>query len=194
LPLKLIDHLNNYQQLEESERDFLTENIPVKKFAKKDILLEQGQVSQNFYFVISGCVRLYYNTNGEEKTAFFYTENQFVSSYKSFVQQLPTHHNLQCIEESYLATISKENANLLLKTFPKFEFLARMIMEEELMIYQEVISSFITLSPEERYMQLQKKQPELIQRIPQHYLATYLGVKPESLSRIRKRIASSSIS
>jgi CRP-like cAMP-binding protein len=76
----------------------------------------------------------------------------------------------------------------LLEQIPKLELLARLVMEEELSIYQEIIASLITLSPQERYNKLIKKDPKLVQRIPQYYLATYLGITPESLSRIRKRI------
>ena len=190
----LIQHLCQYADLNEEEMDYLKVHIPVQTFKKGDYLLKQGQLSQAFYYIISGCVRLFYEVGEEERTAFFYTETQFVSSYESFVRDVPSKHNLQCIEETSLAIISKENAYTILDTFPKFEFISRVLQEEELIIYQNIIASFITLTPEQRYLNLMENYPELFRRIPQHYLATYIGVKAESLSRIRKRLQQKKIS
>lgn len=184
----LIERLNEFLPLEEDEVAILEETIPVKNFPKGTILLDRGMVSQEFFFNIQGCVRMYYTVNGEEKTAFFYTENQFISSYQSFVHQLPANHSLECIEPCTVAVISREVAYQLLEQFPKFESLSRMAMEEELVTYQEIVASYIILSPEERYIRLLETQPELVTRVSQRTLAAYIGVTPESLSRIRKRI------
>lgn len=184
----LISFLKNYSELTDEEVAFLSANLESKQYNKDDILLKENEVSNAFFFVVSGCIRLYYMVDGEEKTAFFYTENKFVSSYESFTKQIPSTHYLQAVENSELVVISFENAYALLEKYPKFEFLARVMMEEELSTYQKIISTFITLSPEQRYLHLLKNQPELLQRIPQQHLATYVGVKAESLSRIKNRI------
>lgn len=186
----LLAYFKQYTDLTTEEIDYIKDHIPVCRYKKGQNLLTHGEVSSEFFFVIKGCVRLFYRTgeDEEEKTAFFYTENQFVSSYESFTKKVPAKHNLQCLEESSLALITHEEALSILQRFPKFEFLARIMMEQELIVYQDIISSFIQLSPEERYLKLLKTQPELLQRIPLYHLATFLGVKPESLSRIRKRI------
>lgn len=184
----LIDFLDKIKPLGESERQHLETNIPIIHFKKGAYLLKKGQISQSFYFVLQGCVRLYYPVGIEERTAFFYCENEFVSSYESYVHQTPAKHNFQCIEDVEVAKISREQAFVLLEKFPDFEFLARVMMEKELAVYQDIIAAFITLNPEERYRKLMMENPELLQRIPQYYLASFIGVKPESLSRIRKRI------
>jgi CRP-like cAMP-binding protein len=119
---------------------------------------------------------------------FFYSEHQFITVYESFIKGLPSKFYIECLESTTLAVFSYENEMKLLEQIPKLELLARLVMEEELSIYQEIIASLITLSPQERYNKLIKKDPKLVQRIPQYYLATYLGITPESLSRIRKRI------
>lgn len=137
---------------------------------------------------------MHYLVDGEEKTTFFYIENQFVSSYESFTKQTPAKHSLECTEDCKLVVITQEGAMGLLTHSNKFESLARTIMEEELGIYQSIVASFITLSPEQRYLDLIKNRPDLIQRIPQYQLATYLGVNAESLSRIKKRIAKKELS
>ncbi|MEQ9423169.1 MAG: Crp/Fnr family transcriptional regulator [Cyclobacteriaceae bacterium] len=184
----LIQYFQNYVQLTEEEIDYIKQSIPVKEVPKNEVILRQGDVSKEFFFTIKGCVRLYYIVNGEEKTAFFYCENEFVSSYESFTKQLPAKHSFECIENSDLAVINFETAYKLLEKFPKFEFLARTMMEQELIVCQEIIANLITLSPEQRYLKLRDQQPDLLQRIPQYHLATFLGVRPESLSRIRKRL------
>ena len=186
----LIDFLNTYVELEKEEVKFIEDHVPVHDFKKGDFLLKTGEVSGEFYFILEGSARLYYDVGIEERTAFFYFENEFVSSYESFTQQIPAKHNLQCLEDTRVAEISIETSMVLLERFPNFEFLARVLMEKELSICQDIIAAFITLSPEERYLQLMDKNPELIERIPQYYLASYIGVRPESLSRIRKRIVS----
>ncbi len=137
---------------------------------------------------------MYYIVDGEEKTTFFYTENQFVSSYESYTKQIPASHSLECVADCELIIITQEGAMKLLSHSKNFDSLARTIMEDELAIYQKIVASFITLSPEERYQELIKNSPELVQRIPQYQLATYLGVNAESLSRIKKRIAEKELS
>lgn len=191
---KLIDHLERSVALCEEEKEVIRREVIVQDIEKNQVLLAEGEVSRAFYFVIKGCIRLYYNVGIEEKTAFFYLEDMFVSSYESFTRQIPARHNFQAIEDSVLAVISIEVAAKLLEASPKFEFLARIMMEEELIVYQEIISSFVTLQPEQRYLRLLESFPELFQRIPLHQIATYIGVTPETLSRIRKRIGSKKIS
>ena len=184
----LVDHLDRFVGLSEKEKAFIREQLPVKTYTKGQVLLEEGEVSTEFFYNLEGCVRLYYDVKGEDRSAFFYTEGQFISSYASFTRQEPSRHSLQAIEESQLAVISQESAALMLQFSPRFEALARMMMEEEMIVYQEMIASFITLSPAERYQAFLKNHPGLMQRMPQRYIASYLGVNPESLSRIKKRI------
>lgn len=185
----LLEFFAHQIDLEQDEIEAIQSNIHVQSFKKGTFLLRRGEISTDFYFLIKGCVRLFYEVDGEDKTAFFYTENDFVSSYESFTKQLPAKHGLQCIEDSELAIISQESAQKLLAFSPKFDAIARMIMEEELIVCQAIISDFITLSPEQRYQRLIEKNAQLILRVPQQYLATYLGIQPESLSRIKKRLA-----
>lgn len=184
----LIKYFEQHIKLNETEQDFIKENIPIVSCKKNQLLLSEGEISTEFYFILSGGIRLYYNVGIEEKTAFFYFENMFVSSYESFTKKTPSNHNLQAIENTTVAVVSFEMAYKLLELFPKFEFLARIMMEEELVVYQDIVSSFITLSAEQRYSKLLEKKSPLIQRIPQYQLATFLGVTPETLSRIRKRM------
>ncbi|MEL6562692.1 MAG: Crp/Fnr family transcriptional regulator [Bacteroidota bacterium] len=185
---RLIEYFEQNIPLSADEKAFVAENIPVRTIEKNEIILKSGEVSSEFFFLIEGCIRLFYTFDGEDKTGFFYIENDFVSSYASFTKRLPSKHNLQALERTMVAVINFETAQEILERFPKFEMLARLAMEQELSICQEVIASFVTTKPIQRYLDLQSSRPDLIQRVPQHYLATFLGVTPETLSRIRKRI------
>jgi len=185
---ELIHFFDKYVDLTTVEISFIKSNVELRTVNKNVILLKEGDCSNEFYFVVEGCLRLYYLNNTEEKTAYFYTENMFASSYQSFTKRIPATHNLAAVEDSKLVVFDLESVLKFTEFSTKFNFLARVIMEDELGTYQEIISSFITQNAEQRYLQLLKKRPTLIQRIPQHQIATFLGVAPETLSRIRSRI------
>lgn len=186
---ELIQIFRRYLDLTPDEISFLRNNSEVKSYSKNYTLLSEGQTSQAFYFVVKGCLRLYYISALEEKNAFFYTENMFVSSFLSFTKQAPSKHNIATIEKSTLVKFDLNSVEKFVNFSPKFGILAKIMMEEEMAIYQQIISSFVTKNAEGRYLDLTINHSELIQRIPQHYIATYLGVSPETLSRIRKRIS-----
>lgn len=165
------------------------ECIPIKSFKKGELLLREGQISRDSYFVIKGCVRKYYIIEGEERTTEFYMEDKSLASLQSNQNKTPAKHYFECVEESRLAVLSYEKEQELFKLVPKYKTLFRMSMEEKFGEQQEALTKFITSRPEERCQNLVDTRPDLLQRIPQNHLASYLGVKPELLSRIRKRIA-----
>ncbi|BDD03949.1 Crp/Fnr family transcriptional regulator [Aureibacter tunicatorum] len=186
---QFIEYITNHVQLEQDEVDAISSSIPVKHYKAGDILLKEGMISKVSYFNIKGCVRMYYIVDGKENTTFFYTENQFVTSIKSFTSNEPSNHYLECVEDCTLALISYDTEKALLRSFPKLETFSRMILEQELANYQDMLSTFMMSSPEQRYLNLVKNAPHLLQRVPLYQLASYIGVKAESLSRIRSRIS-----
>lgn len=189
---KLLEFISNIVDLDEKEQAIVAAKIPIKEYKAGDVLLREGMASKTAYFNLKGCVRLYFLIDGEEKTTFFYTENQFITSIRSFTTNTPSDHYLECVEDCNLALISYEVEKELLKTIPKLETFARISLEKEVANYQAMLSSYIMSSPEQRYQNILKKNPELLQRIPQYQLASYIGIKAQSLSRIRKRISQKS--
>ena len=181
------DYLSQSIPLEVDEIEFLQNTVPIKKYGKGEFLLQAGQISKEFFFNCEGFVRLYYLQEGEEKTAYFYGSNCFISAYSSFMRQKPATFFLQATEDTFVASISIESSEKILAFSSKFESLARLAMEEEMISLQEIIASLLTLRPEERYAEMLTKTPEVFQKVPQLQIASYLGVKPESLSRIKKR-------
>lgn len=170
------------------EQEFF-ENLNASKHYKKgDILLREGEQARNSYYVVTGCVRQYYLIDGEEKTTNFYTEEESILSTISTINKLPSKFYLECVEDCLVKESSYSQEAEIYEKFPRFEKLCRITTEEQLGKFQERFAIFMTSSPEERYLNLVNTRPDLLNRVPQYQLASYLGIKPESLSRIRKRI------
>lgn len=184
---EFLQYLHQRVPLTEDDRAYVTSLLEAKVYEKGTMLLSEGQVSHTFYFNVSGFVRLYYMRGFEERTAYFYPNRVFISAYESFVHQKPSKLNLQVTEGSTLIAIDLEASVKLLKYDPKFDALARTVMEEELIAHQRMIESLLTLSPEERYQQLMLESPWIFGKVAQQHIASYIGVQPESLSRIKKR-------
>ena len=184
-----LEYISNFVQLDPQETQAISSLIQIKKFKKGEILLKEGMISRTSYFNLKGCVRMYYNLKEGEKTTFFYTENQFILSMSSFTHGTPSNHFLECTEESQLAIIPYDIEMELLKRFPKIQTFTKAVLEKELGNYQEMLSAYIISSPEQRYLNLLKNNPTLLQRVPLFQLATFIGVQPESLSRLRNRLA-----
>ena len=175
--------------LTEEERAFIRERTPVQFFKKGTILLREGEIANKSYFPFEGCVRQYYLIDGIEKTTFFFTEGQSISSFQGINEKTPSKYYLECVEDCRLTVSFHEDELEMYRRFPKFKMLCLKETERQLGNYQEMLAYYITSSPEERYLNLLKTRSELLNRVPQHQIASYLGVKPESLSRIRKRIS-----
>lgn len=155
----------------------------ITKYLSKGDFLQKDECC----LVLKGCVRCYLVRDGEEKTIEFYTEEQPVSFHIEIDKT--ANYFWECTENTMICMGSTEPEEDIFNRFPEFESACR-IMAEKLMInYQAEFSKYKTASAEERYLSLLKERPSLVQRVPQYQLASYLGVKPETLSRIRKRLA-----
>lgn len=166
-----------------------------QKFVLQDVpahhrLVDIGQTGSCLYFVNRGCLRFYYLTpEGQEITGFIFEEGGFAGVLESFLTQTPSQQVLETLEECELLALSYTNLEKLYQEVPRMNVLVRKILEQRMVYAQKVVASLILQSPEERYESLLKRQPRLLQRVPQKVLATYLGITPVSLSRIRKRIS-----
>lgn len=183
----LFDFISQYISLNESEKQAMRELNLFHFFKKKSILLEEGQYSQHAYLVMKGCIRSYYVIDGEERTTAFYTEMEGIEP-SSVITKSPSPSYLSCIEDSIIAISQPEMEKEIFEKFPKFETMCRVLSEQSLAKQQISFDAFKTSSPEQRYLNLLEKRPDLLKRVPQHQIASYLGIKPQSLSRMRARI------
>lgn len=172
----------------EKELDLIESQFVFRQVPKKFKLVDEGQVANELYFILKGLVRLYYTKDGEEITGFIFRENLFSSSYDSFLRQMPSIQTLETLEDCDLLVISKEGMEKLYELVPKVNILTRKVAEQRFINSQMILSSFILDSPEERYRKFEAQNKDLLLRVPQHMIASYLGITHVSLSRIRKRL------
>lgn len=185
---KLLNYFSKISPLSPEESAAIAATMEIRHFKKGTVLLREGEISAEAYFVVQGCVRQYVLVDGEERTNNFFTEEQWVLSINSFTRRIPSTHFLECCTDTSLVVGNRAKEEDLYRQFPRFEGISRQVMEKVFAEQQEIMASYQTDTPEQRYLKLLKARPDLIQQIPQYHIASYIGVKPESLSRIRKRI------
>ncbi|MBK8849448.1 MAG: Crp/Fnr family transcriptional regulator [Saprospiraceae bacterium] len=183
----LFDFISKYVTLTEDEKNAIVSLDLFRTLKKGTILLKEGQYSKESYFVLKGCIRTYYLIDGEEKTTDFYTETETLSP-PCVVSKTPSEYYVDCIEDCSLLISNSDMEEEVNSKFPKFEIMCRRLSEELLAKERLEFDEFRTSSPEQRYLSLLEKRQDLIQRVPQHQLASYLGITPQSLSRLRARI------
>jgi CRP-like cAMP-binding protein len=183
----LFEFLSKYVPLTEEEKNAISSLDIVRAVKKGTILLKEGQKSKDSFFVLKGCIRTFYIIDGEEKTTAFYTEMEGLTPY-CVLNNAPSEYFISCVEDSFVAVSNPDTEEETNSKFPKFETICRMMAEEKLAKQQIDFDEFKTSSPEQRYLKLLQKRPDLIQRVPQHQLASYLGITPQSLSRLRARL------
>ena len=183
----LVQLMSQLTSLSPEEEVAIEKSFPLKSFKKGRWLLKQGAIAKNFYHLIEGCVREYELVDGEEKTTAFYTENETVANFKSLTHQIPSTKYLICNEDCLLAVGNPERERELYRRFPRFERFCRSGMEQMMGAKQEELSKRIIMKPKEQYEKLRRDRPDLLNRVPQYQIASYLGISPEALSRIRKR-------
>jgi len=183
----LFDFISKYISLTEDEKKVLLSLNLFRSVKKGTILLKEGQKSQDEYFVLKGCLRKYYIIDGEEKTTAFFTEMEVLTPH-CVKNNAPSEYFASCVEDSILTVTTPDIGVEVNAKFPKFQIMCGALSEELLAKQQINFDEFKTSSPEQRYLNLLQKRPDLIQRVPQHQLASFLGIKPQSLSRLRARI------
>ena len=158
----------------------------------KTILLKEGEVAKKLFLIEKGCVRVWFNNNGKDVTFQFFFENSTVSSIESFRKNFPSPVFIETIEPSVIWWIHKKDLDVIiieLNEIPAFRNLFTDTLFERTFAYMKHFFSFIKDTPEQRYLNLLKEKPQLIQRVPQHYIASYLGISSVHLSRIKNKLA-----
>jgi CRP-like cAMP-binding protein len=166
-------------------------HIFTKTIKKREQLIRLGQTCTEIAVVIKGSFRQYHIIDGEEKTTFFYFDNQFVCNYESILLQTPSNIVIEAMEDCELLYFKNETMQRLYRLYPKYEVFGRLIAENVYLCAMERLNTFLLNSPEGRYRKFLEHHDsqQILNRVPQHYIASYLGITPVSLSRIRARVA-----
>ena len=185
----LLKYMTRFTTLNEEEQQAIAENILIEEYKKGTTLLRQGDIPTKCYFVLQGCVRQYaIDETGKEVTSNFYTEEQAIANFNHHKQDKSSAYSLTCLEDCILVVGDLDSEKDMYNKYSQLEAMTRMMIEQNFGEVQDELASFIASAPEERYKALLRKRPHLVDRVPQHQLASYLGITPESLSRIKKRI------
>ena len=184
---ELLIYLSKHISLSDELKDIIVQSSNIKTYKKGTILLKKDEISNEAFFVLKGCMRSYLLKDGEEKTIEFYTEEEPVTS-MTYGKKEPSHHYLECIEDTIVNVSTPEYEEEMFQKFPQFESVCRIMGEVMMANYQEKLTNYKMTNPEERYLNLLQTRPDLIQRAPQYQIASYLGLTPQSLSRIRRRL------
>ena len=184
--------LKNYIQksidISSDDLEEIVRYYTAEKVSRKTSLLRAGEICKFESFILKGCIKIFFiNQEGLEVVLSFATENWWVSDLLSFQEQVPTRMHIEALEDTEVLSITREKKEELLEKFPSLEKMFRIIIQRHLYAYQERLFRSIALTAEQRYDVFLSKYPELPQRIPQHLIASYLGISPEFLSRLRKR-------
>lgn len=185
----LLQSIQHVISLSASEKDIVTALFKEKTYKKGEFFLEEGKVCKQVGFVAKGLLRYFINHDGEDKTYDFAQENGFVCNYESFIPRTPSTKNIQALEDCEILQISYDDLQVFYKSISQAERFGRIVIEQVFIQTLQDLSSFYTDTPELRYEKILTKHPDLLQRMSQYHIASYVGVKPQSLSRIRKRIS-----
>ena len=183
----MLEHLIGKLKQDQSNWDKFSEFFNENEIPAKTVLLREGEIAQNIFFVKKGCLRLWFNNDGKDITFQFFFEHQAVSSFESFLGHQPSLFNLESIEPTTVVTLSKNGFDTLYNHYPDLKDDFQKITLQRMGHFGRLFLSRIKDNPKKRYQELLVNNPEIIQRVPQHYIASFLGITPISLSRIRNR-------
>lgn len=174
--------------LSEQEWEEQKSFLQVRTIAKNEFIIREGQIEKGYHFVNHGSFRVFNLVKEKEVTTNFFFIGSVATDYWSLIKQKPAFENIQALEDSEIITMPFEKASILYDTSLNYQRFGRLMAEQSFAAIYLRQQELLTLSPKERYLRLINKRPKVIERIPQHFIASYLGITPEYLSRIRREI------
>ncbi|PKV51533.1 CRP-like cAMP-binding protein [Aquimarina sp. MAR_2010_214] len=186
---RIINNVKRFIDLDDEEQKLFTSLLSTKKYKRKEMLLRNGEVAKHELFIVNGCVKNYtIDNNGFEHISMFAIEDWWTGDMASFTTGTPTIFNIEALEDTEVSQILKPDLELLFDKIPKFEKFFRILYQRSLTTYIERNNQNISFTAEERYLTFIKKYPKFEQRISQKNIAFYLGITPEFLSVLRKKL------
>lgn len=185
-----LDTISKTIQLTQADKEFFINNCLVTKLKKRQFFLQEGNVCRYAGFVSKGCLKTYtIDKNGDEHVFQIALEGWWISDMYSHLTGEPANFTIEALEDCEIVVMDIEAREKILKEVPGYERFHRILLENNYMATQRRVNSMLSSSAEERYLAFIKKYPQIVQRVPQLVIASYLGIAPESLSRIRKQLA-----
>lgn len=185
----LFDNIEQHVSLSDEEKELLLSFFKVKKLRKRQYFLQEGDVSNHLAFVLSGCLRSYFiDENGSEHILQFAVEDWWITDVMSIITQNPSKLNIDGLEDTEMLIINRENHEELVTRIPQLERYFRIKTESGLAHLQSRLLENLSLPAKERYTNLLKKYPKIVEKVPQKQIASYLGITPEFLSKIRNQM------
>lgn len=181
--------VSRYITLTEEEREFFHSLLKHRKVRKKNFLLQEGEICDFEVYILKGCTKTYYlDKEGVETILLFAVEDWWVSDLSSFAERKPSNMFIETVEDCEVLSIDYANKSLLFQRIPTFERLFRLLVQRSLGVLQQRFYAAVTQTAEERYLAFLEKYPQIVQRVPQHQIARYIGVSPEFLSKVRSNM------
>jgi CRP-like cAMP-binding protein len=181
------DDISNYFKKKGAFKD-IEKFLERREVPAKYLLLKEGKIADRMFLVRQGCLREFFYKDGKDFTTQFFFENDGVASAESFFEDKPSKYNIETIEKTIILEIPKKYYYESMEKMPELKSMMYVGMQKRLFQYMDYMKSYIADKPIDRYLNLIKTRPEIIQRVPQHYIASYLGMTSVSLSRIRNKI------
>jgi CRP-like cAMP-binding protein len=178
-------YLSNYVSLNEQEFNFLSSLFELRNFAKRDKLVEEGEVEKYLNFILQGLARKFFIRKNEEMVMQFSRENEIICCYDSFMSGEPSNFSVEALEPMVVVSITHDNVEKLYEFSPKMERLGRLIATQEYLKKESFEYNRVRLTSQERFINFIRNNSYLLQRVPQKYLASYLNMKPETFSRLK---------
>lgn len=175
-------------QLTNEEWQAIEDCLTIKHLKKGEHLVKQGEICNHVSFVNKGLIRFYMVVDGKEIPTGFFMQNQYGSAYESFLTRQPSNENIDILEDAELLQLDYTSMQMLYSKYPIFQVFGRKVAEQLFIVLSQRVDALQLLTPEQRYQKLIDNGSLLLQQIPQYMLAAYIGVTPEHLSRIRKKL------
>ena len=184
-------HIRQYIEISDEKLEKYCSAFRIKKLKKKDFLLKEGEICEAEGFVLNGCFKVFRtDKHADEQILYFGVEDWWVSDIDSFINQIPSQLNIQAIEDSEILLISKEDKERFYREMPEIESLMRLKFQMSIIALQRRIIDNLSKPSDERYQDFLKEYPKTAHRLTNIQIAAYLGVTPEFISRIRRKIVS----
>ncbi len=185
--LNLVHEMIDIDNADEEMMEIFFESVNCEK---GHLLEVENKPVKYLYFINSGFIRIFYNEDGNQVTTHINCPSGFITSFNSFVNGTVSTDNIECITSCDVLRITKNDLDILCQKSPKWADFARITYEQSVIYNEQRTKDIINLSAEERYLKILKYNPDIIQNVPLQYIASFIGIKPESLSRIRKKLIS----